>query len=67
MTSRNNPHWGSTLDDLLRGDGIRDAARAEAATRVTTCWPTPGRPGRCMMSGRNDETTSLRHYDNDPG
>jgi len=34
MTRRKNPHWGSTLDDFLREDGIRDAARAEAATRV---------------------------------
>jgi len=34
MTSRKNPHWGSTLDDFLREDGIRDAARAEAVTRV---------------------------------
>ena len=34
MTKRKNPHWGSTLDDFLRGAGIRDAARAEAATRV---------------------------------
>ena len=34
MTKRKNPHWGSTLDDVLRDDGIRDAARAEAATRL---------------------------------
>jgi len=34
MTKRKNPHWGSTLDDFLREDGIRDAARAEATTRV---------------------------------
>jgi hypothetical protein len=34
MTRRKNPHWGSTLDDFLREDGIRDAARAEAVTRV---------------------------------
>lgn len=32
--SKKNPHWGSTLDDFLREDGTRDAARAEAATRV---------------------------------
>jgi antitoxin HicB len=29
-----NPHWGSTLDDLLNEDGIREAARTEAVTRV---------------------------------
>lgn len=34
MTKRKNPHWGSTLDDFLREDGTRDAARAEAVTRV---------------------------------
>ncbi len=34
MTKRKNPHWGSTLDDFLREEGIRDAARAEAVTRV---------------------------------
>jgi antitoxin HicB len=34
MSKRKNPHWGSTLDDFLREDGNRDAARAEAVTRV---------------------------------
>jgi len=34
MTRRKNPHWGSTLDDVLCEDGIRDAARAEAVMRV---------------------------------
>ena len=29
-----NPHWGSSLDDLLAGDGIRQEVRAEALTRV---------------------------------
>jgi hypothetical protein len=32
--SKNNPHWGSTLDDFLNEEGIRDAARSEAVTRV---------------------------------
>ncbi len=32
--SKKNPHWGSTLGDFLREEGIRDAARAEAVTRV---------------------------------
>jgi len=32
--TKKNPHWGETLDDFLREDGIRDAARAEAITRV---------------------------------
>ncbi len=32
--TKKNPHWGSTLDDLLREDGIRDEVRTEAQTRV---------------------------------
>ena len=32
--TKKNPHWGSTLDDLLREDGTRDATRSEAITRV---------------------------------
>ncbi len=32
--SKSNPHWGSSLDDVLDEDGIRQTARHEAATRV---------------------------------
>jgi antitoxin HicB len=32
--SKKNPHWGATLDDFLQEDGIRDATRAAAITRV---------------------------------
>jgi len=32
--NKTNPHWGSTLDDLLREDGIREPVREQAATRV---------------------------------
>ena len=32
--SKKNPHWGTTLDDFLAEDGIREAAKAEAVTRV---------------------------------
>jgi predicted transcriptional regulator len=32
--NKKNPHWGSSLDSFLREDGIRDAARGEATTRV---------------------------------
>jgi hypothetical protein len=31
---RKNPHWGSTLEDFLSEEGIREAAKAEAITRV---------------------------------
>ena len=29
-----NPHWGSTLDEFLDEEGIRETAKAEAVTRV---------------------------------
>ncbi len=32
--SEHNPHWGSTLDSYLGEEGIREAAKAEAITRV---------------------------------
>lgn len=32
--SKKNSHWGSTLDDFLREEGIRETARTEAVTRV---------------------------------
>ncbi len=31
---RKNRHWGSTLEDFLNEEGIREAAKAEAITRV---------------------------------
>lgn len=34
MTRKKNPHWGTTLDEFLGEEGIREAAKAEAATRV---------------------------------
>lgn len=34
MSKKPNPHWGTTLDEFLAEDGIREAARAEALTRV---------------------------------
>ena len=32
--SEKNKHWGSTLDDFLHEEGIYEAAKAEAVTRV---------------------------------
>jgi hypothetical protein len=37
--SERNLHWGSTLEDFLNEEGICDAAKAEAATRVIS-WQT---------------------------
>jgi antitoxin HicB len=34
MTTKTNPHWGTTLDAFLTEEGIHDSAKAEAATRV---------------------------------
>ena len=31
---KKNPHWGTTLDEFLTKEGIREAAKAEALTRV---------------------------------
>ena len=32
--TKKNPHWGTTLDTFLSEDGIRQAAKTEAVTRV---------------------------------
>jgi hypothetical protein len=32
--SRKNPHWGTALDEFLAEDGVREAVKAEALTRV---------------------------------
>lgn len=32
--NKKNPHWGTTLDDFLTEEGIREAAKVEALTRV---------------------------------
>ena len=34
--SENKQHWGSTLDEFLHEEGIYEAAKAAAATRVIT-------------------------------
>jgi len=31
---KKNPHWGSTLDDFLAEEGIRETAKTAAVTRV---------------------------------
>ena len=32
--TKKNPHWGTTLDTFLTEEGIREAAKTEAVTRV---------------------------------
>ena len=34
MKRKKNPHWGSTLEDFLDEEGIRESAKAQAVTRV---------------------------------
>jgi len=34
MSRKDNPHWGTTLDEFLAEEGIREAAKSEALTRV---------------------------------
>ena len=34
MTKNKNAHGGTTLDDFLTEEGVREAAKAEALTRV---------------------------------
>jgi len=32
--SKDNPHWGTSLDSFLEGEGIREEVKTEALTRV---------------------------------
>jgi len=32
--TKKNPHWGTSVDTFLTDEGIREAAKAEALTRV---------------------------------
>jgi antitoxin HicB len=32
--TKTNPHWGTTLDEFLDAEGIRESAKAQAVTRV---------------------------------
>jgi antitoxin HicB len=32
--TKKNPHWGSTLDEFLDEEGIREAVKPEAVIRV---------------------------------
>jgi antitoxin HicB len=34
MKQKKNPHWGSSLEDFLDEEGISEAAKAQAVTRV---------------------------------
>ena len=48
MTKRNS-HWGTTLDEFLDAEGIREEAKAEAVTRVVA-WQLTG-SGSSRASG----------------
>jgi predicted XRE-type DNA-binding protein len=34
VMNKDNPHWGTMLDEFLDEEGIRESAKAEAVTRV---------------------------------
>jgi hypothetical protein len=38
--TRKNPHWGSTLDDFLREEGVRNAPRDQEDSRAVASQPT---------------------------
>jgi hypothetical protein len=40
--SKKNPHWGTTVDEFLDAEGLREAAKAEAVTRVVAWQLTQG-------------------------
>jgi hypothetical protein len=42
---KDNPHWGSSLDDFLNEEGILEAVQAEAKARVLA-WQRKGMTGR---------------------
>jgi DNA-binding phage protein len=46
---RKNPHWGSTLDDFLDEEGIREQAKTTAITRVVA-WQLAGEMKRLGMT-----------------
>jgi len=46
---RKNSHWGSTLEDFLDEEGIREQAKATAITRVVA-WQLAGEMKRQGMT-----------------
>ena len=52
MSKKKNPHWGSTLDELLAEDGTREDARTEAATRVVAWQLSEARKKRGMTKAQ---------------
>jgi len=71
--SKKNPHWGSTLDDFLHEEGIREVARSTAVTRVVA-WQlsqemqrqgvTKARLAELMQTSRAQVDRILKAQDN---
>jgi hypothetical protein len=59
--TKKNPHWGSTLDDFLDEDGIREAAKACRSLYSRESGGS-GPHGRAANSNANrrDEATLMR-------
>ena len=52
MTKARNPHWGSTLDDFLRAEGIHHQATTAAIKRVVA-WQLGKAMKKKKMSKRH--------------
>lgn len=53
MTKKRNPYIGSTLDDLLKEEGIYDEVQAQAIKEVTA-WQRAKRKIRSAKSTEGD-------------
>jgi len=53
MSEKKNPHWGTSLDEFLGKEGIREAAKAEALTRVIAWQAERGNGAAGHHEGRS--------------
>jgi antitoxin HicB len=69
MSRKEKPHWGTTLDEFLATENIRETAKTEALTRVVA-WQlseemdrqgaTKGAPAERMHASRQNKTLRTR-------
>ena len=63
MTKKKNPHWGTTLDAFLDEEGIREAVKVEALTRVVARQLVVGLSGVVPApSGRESSQSCARWH-----
>ena len=58
--TKKNPHWGTTLDEFLDAEGIREAAKAAAVTRLQ-------RPGGARLLVRRQQSRTVEQTDGNRG